>query len=59
MIQGILVALIFVGAMGYLGRLIYNQLQAKSACATGCGKCSVVDFKKIETDIKKFNNVKI
>ena len=52
MIQGILVALIFVGALAYLGRLIYKQLQSNAACATGCGKCSVVDFKKIEADIK-------
>ena len=60
MIQGIIVALIFIGALAYLGHLIYNQLQSKAACATGCGKCSVVDFKKIEAEVqKKFNNVKI
>jgi hypothetical protein len=52
MIQGILVGLIFLGAVAYLGRIIYKQLQVKSACATGCGKCSVVDFKKLETDLK-------
>jgi len=52
MIQGILVALIFVGAVAYLGRIIYQQLQANATCATGCGKCSVVDFKKIEADLK-------
>ena len=52
MIQTIFVLLIFAGALVYLGRMIYNQLQAKSACASGCGKCSVVDFKKIESDLK-------
>jgi len=52
MIQGILVALIFLGAVAYLGWVIYRQLQAKATCATGCGKCSVVDFKKIESNLK-------
>jgi bacterioferritin-associated ferredoxin len=52
MIQGILVALLFVGAVAYLGWIVYKQLQAKSACAAGCGKCSVVDFKKIEAELK-------
>jgi hypothetical protein len=52
MIQGILVTLIFVGAVTYLARLIVKQLQSNAACATGCGKCSVVDFKKIEADLK-------
>jgi len=52
MIQGILVALIFVGAVVYLGRSIYKQLQGGAACATGCGKCSAVDFKKIESELK-------
>jgi hypothetical protein len=52
MVQGILVGLIFLGAVAYLGYVIYQQLQSKAACATGCGKCSVVDFKKIEVDLK-------
>ncbi len=52
MVQGILVGLIFLGAVAYLGYVIYQQLQAKASCATGCRKCSVVDFKKIEADLK-------
>lgn len=52
MIQGILVALIFAGAVAYLGWTIYKQLQGKATCATGCGKCGVVDFKKIEAELK-------
>jgi hypothetical protein len=35
--------------------MIYRQFQAKSACATGCGKCSAVDFKKIEAELKAKN----
>lgn len=52
MIQAILVGLIFLGAVAYLGWIIYKQLQANATCATGCGKCSVVDFKKIEQELK-------
>jgi hypothetical protein len=52
MIQGLLVAIIFVGSVAYLGWMVYRQFQAKSACATGCGKCNVVDFNKIESDLK-------
>jgi bacterioferritin-associated ferredoxin len=53
MAQTILVIALFIAAIAYLGRLIYKQLQAKSACATGCGKCSAIDFKKIEADMLK------
>lgn len=52
MIQEILLAIIFTGALVYLGRVVYRQFQLKSACATGCGKCNVVDFNKIEADLK-------
>lgn len=52
MIQAVVVIVVFIGALAYLGWIIYNQLQAKSACGSGCGKCSVVDFKKIEVDLK-------
>jgi bacterioferritin-associated ferredoxin len=53
MAQTILVIALFIAAIAYLSRLIYKQLQSKSACATGCGKCSAIDFKKIEADIVK------
>jgi hypothetical protein len=51
--QQFLLALIFAGALFYLGRLIYKSFQAKSGCASGCGKCSAVDFSKIEQQIKE------
>lgn len=53
MYQEILVGLIFLGASAYLGRLVYNQFKAKSACASGCAKCSAVDFKKIEASLRE------
>jgi hypothetical protein len=52
MVQQITIGLIFIGAVVYLGRLIYRHFQAKHACATGCGKCGAVDFEKIERQIK-------
>lgn len=48
MLQQILVGLIFVAALGYVGRLIYRSFQAKHACSTGCAKCSAIDVAKIE-----------
>jgi len=53
MIQQVIVILIFLGAVFYVGRLIYKSLQAGSACATGCGKCGAVDFNKIEKQLKE------
>jgi short subunit dehydrogenase-like uncharacterized protein len=40
-IQEIFITILFIGATGYVGRLIYRSFQAKHACSTGCGKCSV------------------
>jgi hypothetical protein len=51
MIQGIIVTLIFIGAVGYLSWIVYKQLQGKSTCATGCGKCNTLDVDKIEKQI--------
>jgi hypothetical protein len=53
MVQQIIVSIIFLGSLGYVGRLIYLSFQAKSGCATGCGKCGTLDIQKIEEQIKK------
>ena len=52
MIQEILVAFVFVGALAFVGQALYKQFQAKNGCASNCGKCGAVDFKKIEAEIK-------
>lgn len=52
MIQQILVVIIFTIALFYIGRLIYRNFQAKSACSSGCGKCGI-DFEKIEQQLEK------
>jgi hypothetical protein len=53
MVQEIIVGLAFVGAVAYVGQLLYKSLQSKSACTSGCGKCAALDFQKIEAQIKK------
>jgi len=54
MIQQILVAALFMGALAYLGRLLYRNFKAKSTgCASGCGKCGALDVTKLEAQIRK------
>jgi hypothetical protein len=48
MLQEILIALIFIAAVFYLGRLIYKNFRSETACSSGCGKCSVVDSLKVK-----------
>jgi hypothetical protein len=52
MIQMIAVAALFSGAIFFLGKIVHGSFQAKSGCATGCGKCGAIDFDKIEKQIK-------
>jgi len=53
MVQSILVSIIFLAAVVYLARLVMRHFQSKSACDSGCGKCSAVDFNKIEKQLKE------
>ncbi|MBL7859477.1 MAG: FeoB-associated Cys-rich membrane protein [Cyclobacteriaceae bacterium] len=50
--QSLLVGLIFAAALTYVVRLAYKSFNAKSNCASGCGKCSAIDFTKIENEIQ-------
>jgi hypothetical protein len=52
MIQMIAIVALFSGAIFFLGRIVYRSFQAKSGCATGCGKCGAIDFDKIEKQVK-------
>jgi FeoB-associated Cys-rich membrane protein len=47
MIQEILILVVFLGALGFLGSLLFKNLQAKEGCTTGCGKCSPADIAKM------------
>ena len=51
-LQQILIVVIFLGAIIYLGLMVYRAFQARSGCASGCGKCGAVDFAKIEQQLR-------
>lgn len=53
MIQQVIIAVLFVGALAYIGRVIYRNFQARSGCASGCGQCHAIDFNKIEKQIQQ------
>lgn len=44
--QLIAVIIVFVLALLYVGKMAYNGLKNKSACASNCGKCGV-DFSQL------------
>lgn len=50
MIQYIIIALLFVGACVWLGRLVWHSFASKS-CENGCGSCAI-DWKEIEKKAK-------
>lgn len=52
MIQYILIGLVFVGALAYLGRIVYRQF-TRSECESGCGKCNQIDVNKIEKQLRE------
>jgi hypothetical protein len=51
MLQQVIVLLIFIAASAYLIRLAIKAFQSQGECASGCGKCGAIDFKKIEEQI--------
>jgi len=55
-LQQVLVGLIFLGALAYIGSMVYKIFQAKTGCASGCGKCGTIDFAKIEQQLKEKEN---
>jgi hypothetical protein len=50
-IQLILVIIVFALALFYVGRMAYNSLKSKSACASNCGKCAA-DFSVVKAPEK-------
>ena len=52
MFQQILIGILFLVALGYLGRLVYRSFQARHACSSGCGKCGATDLEKIDVPVK-------
>lgn len=52
MVQQLIIAILFLAALGYVGYLIYKSFLAKSGCTTGCGSCGI-DFNKIEKELQE------
>ncbi|MCK6616094.1 MAG: hypothetical protein L6Q51_00455 [Cyclobacteriaceae bacterium] len=55
MIQSLIIGVLFLASVSYLGLLVYRAFQARS-CATGCGKCAVLNVDKIAKEIKSREN---
>ncbi len=54
MVQEILLALVFLAALAYIGKIIYRSIKPKNGvCDKGCASCNAIDFKKLEQQIKK------
>lgn len=52
MVQQVVIGILFLGAAAYVVRLLIKSFQAKSGCATNCGKCSTIDVDAIEKKIR-------
>jgi bacterioferritin-associated ferredoxin len=49
-----LVIILFVLAIIFMGRLVYNSMNSKKGCASNCGKCAA-DFSEIKIPETKSN----
>jgi hypothetical protein len=50
MIEELLIGVIFLAAVAYVGRSIYNSYKGESGCSKGCGCDSPVhQFKKVNS----------
>lgn len=52
MVQQVIIAILFMAALGYVGYIIYKSLRADSGCSSGCGSCGI-DFSKLEKEFPK------
>lgn len=54
MTQDLIVALLFVAALGYVAVLVYRTFfRSNTSCSKGCGGACGVDFKKIEEELAR------
>lgn len=53
MIQQIVILLVFLAAVAYMLRMLYQVFSAKSGCAKSCGACSTIDLKKIQQELER------
>lgn len=52
MVQDVIVFLLFVGALVYIGYLLYQNFRPGSGCASGCGSCGI-DIAKIRKQLEE------
>jgi len=52
--ENIIIILIFVSAVAYLGKLVFDNFNPKNkaGCAKGCGSCGAIDFDKIALEME-------
>lgn len=54
MVQNIIIFVVFLAAAAYMVHMLYTTFSNKgSGCPKGCGSCSSIDIKKIETEMKR------
>jgi hypothetical protein len=55
MVETIIIAMLFLAAVGYLLNVVRKSFSTKSGgCAKGCGSgCGTIDFRKIEAEINR------
>jgi hypothetical protein len=49
MLETLLILALFVGAVAYLGRMVWKAFfsRQQAGCAKGCGSCGAVDIEKM------------
>ena len=54
LLQNLLIALLFLAATFYVGRIFWRAFFTKSAggCAKGCGACSTLDVDRLQRTIE-------
>lgn len=52
MIQLVIIAILFLAALGYLGRMIYKNFRTDAGCSSGCTSCGI-DISKIRKELEQ------
>lgn len=50
--QQIIIAVLFLAALGYLVYQVYKAFVSRKDCSSGCGTCGV-DFNQIREELRK------
>ncbi|ELR72253.1 hypothetical protein C900_01807 [Fulvivirga imtechensis AK7] len=50
--QEVLIIILFLGALAYLGNMLYKQTRGNSGCSSNCGcdSAPVANFKKVQNN---------